>query len=280
MLFLTRLFKKLYFIKNHGGTMNPIKACSFFLLILCNNIISVTAKTIDLKPKKLLSYHKGGNGHTAACSVLKDVLYDFDIKAVNVFTDVIHSFDFIKTISMGKTDGEGFYNYLLQRSWGISTLNFIIRYPAQWIFNWNQKNYEKQFVTFLNKEKPDLLISIMPLINGPAYRAAQKCKIPFLLITLDADLTLWLQGLKKTSYDKFRIAIKTLTPRISSQLASKKIPQNNLRITGSPLRRDFLEPKDTRKILDDWNLPVDKPIISLFEVAPAQKSFWITQKNY
>lgn len=244
--------------------MKAINVCLLLLTLIVSNQADVMAnKTTKPKPKKIIILtSKGGNGHTAACTVLKDVLSDFDVKAVNAFTDVIHSFDFIKTISFGKMDGEGLYNYWLREGWN-NTINFVAHYPAPFIFNWNQKNYEKQFIKFLEQEKPDLLISIMPLINAPAYNAAQHCKIPFLLITLDADLTLWLQGFKKPTYPNFRLGVGTLTPRISKQLASKKIPQKNLRITGNPIRKDFFEPKNKEKILADWHLPTNKPIAML-----------------
>ena len=67
-------------------------------------------------PKVVVLTSKGGNGHMAACAVLKDIFPDHEIKLVNPIYDIFHK----------AFDGEDWYGKFIQSSW-VRTANFIIR---------------------------------------------------------------------------------------------------------------------------------------------------------
>jgi processive 1,2-diacylglycerol beta-glucosyltransferase len=222
---------------------------------------AVTQNNIPSQRKKIVILtSKGGYGHSAACKVLQETLTDFDLTIINPFETTLLKYDVIKKITRDSLDGEGFYNKLLQKGY-VRTTNFIAGHTGPFFFHLNHRGFEKRFTELLKKEKPDLFLSLIPLVNEPASAAAAQANIPFLLITLDADLTLWLKDMKKCKHPHYAVTIGTNTPRITKQLASNHIPQKNVHIVGHPIRQDFYTPKDVTCIRSEWNIPNEKPVV-------------------
>jgi UDP-N-acetylglucosamine:LPS N-acetylglucosamine transferase len=216
-------------------------------------------KSTSTKPRKIVVLtSKGGNGHMATCSVLKDALPDCEIKLVYPIHDT-----FVRVL-----DGEEWYGTLLKHGW-IRTTNFIARYPGEMIMRFKSSGIKRQIKKILEQEKPDLLISVIPLINYPAACAAERYGIPFMLITLDADLELWLSNMKKCrkhgflKNNNFVITVQKKTPHIEHQLNRKCIPMSCIHEVGAPLRKDFYTPKDTNAIRKEWNIPAGKKVVML-----------------
>jgi processive 1,2-diacylglycerol beta-glucosyltransferase len=224
---------------------------------------SLSTKSANRPQRIILFTSKGGYGHMAVCATLKDILKDYDVTIVNPFEELLSSYDPVKQITCGKLDGEKLYDKMLQGGW-IRTLNLLIRRPAMAFIHNRRKHIEKRMYRFLQQEQPDLLISTVPLINYPISIAAQQNNVPFLLITIDADLTHWLLDLDKCTHRRFALTVGTRTPRIADQLRRTGTPAFPIHEIGSPLRPDFLEPKNKEAILARWTLPANKPIIMLW----------------
>ena len=223
------------------------------LLIIGFIFLSFFISSIMAKAPKIVVFTSdGGNGHKTACEVLKETFPDCEIKLVNPI------YDFFKNVF----DGEGFYNKVIQSGW-IHTSNFVARYIGKPFFKIRTSSFKKRFLKYLENEKPDVLISVIPLINYPAAWAANKCNIPFFIITLDADLELWLLNMEKCHNLKFNITVNAKTQRIKKQLKQKRIPESCVLEVGSPLRKNFLEQKDCASIRKEWNIPEDKKVIML-----------------
>ncbi|MFH1832361.1 MAG: hypothetical protein ABH827_06195 [bacterium] len=195
---------------------------------------------------------KGGNGHMAACAVLKDIFPNSKITLFNPIYDEFHNV----------FDGEDLYVKLFQNGW-IRTLNIVAGYVGPTYFKMNSRSIKKSIVKYLEQEKPDILISVIPLLNFPAYEAAQQCKTPFMNITLDADLTLWLLDMERCKTHNFVITVQAKTPLIKKQLARHKVPASCVREVGCSLRKDFFEKKDIQAIKKEWNIPTGKKVILL-----------------
>jgi UDP-N-acetylglucosamine:LPS N-acetylglucosamine transferase len=210
------------------------------------------------KPKIVIFTCNGGNGHTAACETLKDILPDCEIKLVRPIHDFFSRF----------FDEEEWYGSFLKNGW-IRTGNFIARYPGTMFLSFRLTSFQNRFETFLKKEKPDLLISVIPLINYPAIWAAKHCNIPFMLITLDADLELWLSNMQKcqthniSMNENVVLTVQMKTPLIEKQLEKKHIPNKCIAEVGCPLRKDFFTPKDLPAIRKEWDIPEKKKVIML-----------------
>jgi processive 1,2-diacylglycerol beta-glucosyltransferase len=188
----------------------------------------------------------------AACDVLKDILPDCELKLIRP----IHEF------FQSMFNEEEWYGSFLKNGW-IKTGNFIARYPGPMIFKFRRKTFERRLVRLLEQEKPDLLISVIPLINSPASFAAKRCKIPFMVITLDADLELWLADMERSRTLDFTITVQTKTPRIEKQIQQKHLSLDCVREVGSPLRKDFFTPKNCPAIRKEWGIPDNKEVIML-----------------
>jgi processive 1,2-diacylglycerol beta-glucosyltransferase len=219
----------------------------------------VTATSPRKKIMVLIS--KGGNGHMAACNVLKESLPEYDIQVVNPF-DIVTSFNIVKKVTANKLDGEQFYVTLVQHNL-VRTASFLAKYPAPMFFHLRRHYFVKRFVSYLKEQQPDLLISTIPYFDYAASTAAQRCSIPFLLVTLDANLYMWLGDFKKCRNNDNYITVAVKTPRIMHQLERCRVPADRIYEVGAPLRKDFFEPKDREKIMAEWNLPRDKPIAML-----------------
>lgn len=200
------------------------------------------------KIKIVVMTSKGGNGHISTCTTLTEIFPSYDIKLVNPIYDI-----FKKAF-----DGEDWYVRCIQKDW-IRSMNFVAGDVAPCYFKMNRKSFRKRILNYLKKEKPDMLISVIPYLNYPAAWAAQQAKIPFMLITLDADLTLWLIDMERCKKYDFTITVQAKTPRIVKQLQHKKIPLSCVYEVGAPLRKDFLVPRG--KTVMDGSKTVKNPII-------------------
>lgn len=238
---------------------------SAFLFISSIIFASTSVHTqITHNRKKIIIFTShGGYGHMSACSTLKHILSDHDVSIINPSQEIFPSLDVIRWCTWGKYNGEDFYNTMLANGW-TRTLNFISYHFAMYLIHKQRKRTEKCFYAYFKQSRPDLIISTIPLFNYPAINAAQQHNIPYILITLDADLTFWLLDLEKCKYPHFLLTVGTKTPRIAEQLAMKKLPKEQIREIGAPpLRKDFFEPKDIDLIKKQWHIPVNKPVIML-----------------
>ena len=228
--------------------MKRILAAAFLMSMNFICYSNVPAK----KYKVVVFTSKGGNAHMSACSVLKDALPECEIKLVNPIYDFFHNV----------FDGEEWHSALVRNGY-IRSVNFIVHYPAKAFFGFKSKTFEKRFTTFLQEEKPDLLISVIPFLNYPSYMAAKKTNTPFMIITLDADLENWLVNMEKLKSHDFIMSVQTKTPRVLKQLEKAKVPSTCIREVGPPLRKDFLIPKNKDEIKKEWNIPEDKKVVML-----------------
>ncbi|MBD3231585.1 hypothetical protein GF322_02870 [Candidatus Dependentiae bacterium] len=238
--------KKFFFVLFH-----------LFIIFYCN------AKNEPNKLKIVIFTSKGGNGHMSACSVLKECLPNCEIKLINPIYDFFHNI----------FDGEKWYSNLVKYNY-INLTNFIVRHPGKAFFKLRYKTFEKRFERFLAQEKPDLLISVIPFLNYPSYIAAKKCNIPFMIITLDADLTNWLINMEKCKDHDFTITVQTKTPLIKKQLLYKKIPMKCVHEVGPPLRKDFFTYKNPSLIKKEWDIPENKDIIMLIRGGTGSKKLF------
>jgi len=219
-----------------------------------------------MKKILVLSSH-GGYGHTAAANTLIALLgkqYQFSI---------YHPIDQVRV--MGVPLRENFYNATLKHGW-IRTMNFIARHIAPGLFNASRKQLEEMVGSWIDKEKPDLVISIIPFVNYPATEAARKRDIPYLLITTDNDLRNWSYRLEKLHHPNFKITIGADLPLTRGLLLKKKIPDSAIETIGLPLRLNFTVRKDEEKLREEYNIPQDKAIVLIIMIAPL---FWRRAKS-
>lgn len=205
----------------------------------------------------------GGGGHTAVSNGLKNYLKDeYDITILNVFNEVISSVDTIGTVTFGAIRSEDFYNFCLRCRWTNVVAGFS-RAGHSYI-TYRQSTLEKLFLDYFSDEKPDLIISVMPYINAAALNVCKQLDVPFLVITNDLDTTTYVYNIVAPTYKKFKYTLAFDDPMMHEKIKHVEFKENQLAITGFPLRPEFFKPKDKKAIKEHFNVPEDKPVVMVF----------------
>jgi processive 1,2-diacylglycerol beta-glucosyltransferase len=215
----------------------------------------------DIMKKKIIIFNStGGGGHIAVTRALESYLCDqYTVQSITILQDLLRSIDPGHILTFGRHSGEEAYNYLIRnKAYRLLNLSSIL---ASWYFSFRTAKMEKLIVAYLQKEKPDIIISVAPFFNGALLSAAQKLNIPFLLIPTDLDVTIFLYGIsQQPEYDKFRLALPFNDVDITHKISCHFKP-NQVVTTGFPLRPTFFETKDSATIKSAYKIPVEKPIV-------------------
>ncbi|MBX9831382.1 hypothetical protein K2X40_05465 [Candidatus Babeliales bacterium] len=242
-----------------------IRFLSLFFVMLFSNQQSAHSNIFNRPtPKKIVILtSKGGYTHMAVAKAL-DTFFgqEYEIVIVNPFETVLASLDIVKTLTFNSYDAEEAYNSMLRSGW-TRLLNFCLRNIGLPTAKRQANKVEKLLTNYLAQLKPDMLISVIPVISLPASNAAKNLNIPFLLVTLDNDLTAWVPGLKKLTHQKFATTIGFETPLTRPMLHDVGIPDTKITASGFPVRKDFLEQKNIPAIKTDWQIPDNKFVITL-----------------
>ena len=83
---------------------------------------------------------------------------------------------------------------------------------------WREEDVENLILDYFELAKPDLLISVMPIINAAARKAAEKLDIPLLVLTNDLDTTNYVNAFAKGNYPKFRYTLPFNDPAIKEKI--------------------------------------------------------------
>ena len=151
----------------------------------------------------------------------------------------------MRLITFGKVTGEDFYNFCLQ-----SRLTSIVNHFASigaWGIRYRHNSIENLIYDYLLKDKPDLVLSVIPMVDGAILSAAKRLNLPFLVVTNDLDTTNYINGLKEVDYEKFYYTLAFDDKEMKAKIASANIPNDKIKITGFPLRPDFFEKKIKKK---------------------------------
>lgn len=215
-----------------------------------------------MPPKKIILFtSKGGHGHMAACDMLARCLSPpHEVRTVKPLEQLYGRYDVVRRLSGGRTDGEGMYNALLRRGW-IRLSNRLYRTFAPPYIMAEAGNLERATLAFLEWERPDLLVSVVPFINLPAGRAARRFGIPFLVVTTDYDLTNWVWGLDRLDHPRFHVTASARWAGGLRQLGEKGIPEGRIHAIGQPLRPEFAAPRDRGAIRREWEIPADRLVL-------------------
>lgn len=146
-------------------------------------------------PKRIIIiYTDTGGGHKATALALKSALEregDYQVLPVNVYEEVIPDLDLIR--AMTPYDGEHVYNrFVLGKGWtGPFCLGFYAVVMLNIRLRW-RKGVDR-FSAYWRRFHPDLVISVMPLLNGMLHESLKgqnpenqrRETIPFMVVLTD-----------------------------------------------------------------------------------------------
>ncbi len=214
------------------------------------------------KKRILIFSSRGGGGHISAMNALEQYLRDdFCIGHAFIFTDVLGYMDPAQKLLNGKASGEDWYNFLIKRKW-YQLINITYNFGS-WYYNFCQKSALPVIEEYIATHKPDLIVSVAPLINNLILKVAQKMDIPFLLIPTDLDATIAMNGIYKPNYDKFYLALSYQNPAILETFKKSAIDEKYISFIGFPVKKEFFEPRNYRAIKKEFDIPEEKPVILL-----------------
>jgi len=203
----------------------------------------------------------GGGGQKSITQALDQYLSDsYEIITENIFSSTLGSIDPIKKVTWGKYTGEDVYNYCLSKQF-FRLLSTVLYCFGAHYYNIRHKKSESLITNFLQKESPDLIISIIPFVNQMILDAAQKQAIPFILFPPDLDTDMYLNNMSPVTYDQFYLALPFTYEFLLEKIAHDKIPQSQILVTGYPLKKEFFQEHDSEKIKERFNIPKNKKII-------------------
>lgn len=225
--------------------------------------------------KKIIIFTShGGGGHISVSNALEKYLNtDYEVYSIPIFTEILHAIDPIQVISSKKNNGERMYNFLMRKKQFL-LLNLIYSIGYRY-FNFLHKKIYILITAYLQKYKPDLIISVIPIINNIVLEAAHHLNIPLILIPTDLDATTFINGIHKPTYNNFITALSFNDSTIMQTLTSAQLSEKNLVTTGFPIRPDFFENKNKDNIKHFYNIPHNKPIILLIMGAQGTQSMYI-----
>lgn len=222
--------------------------------------------------KKIIIFTSaGGGGHMSVTNALLEMLHDrYNAKAACIFTDVLGGIDPAQFFTFGKYTGEDFYNYIVRKKW-FWFLNLIYKFGI-WYYKLRRSKTERYIKKYLEKEKPDLVISVIILVNGTILNVTKELNIPFMIVTTDLDCTTFIHGINDPDYNNFIFNIIFDEPLIKKTLEPAHINDKYIKAGGIPLRAHFFEPKNKKRIKQDYKVPEDKPVLLLMMGAAGSKS--------
>ncbi len=215
----------------------------------------------------------GGGGHTAVANALCAYLdTHYEVEVTNVFSQMLRPLDFAQSLSKGKFCGEDFYNFCMAKKW-YQVLNIYYRLGSTYYQLFNKK-VVRILHQHLDEKQPDLIISVVPLVNHCILKVAQERNIPFLLIPTDLDISTFIAGIKNPSFDQFNLALAYSNQGMEKKISTAHIQPSQYITTGFVLRPDFFEYKNKADIKKQYNIPLEKPVVLLLLGAVGLKALY------
>ena len=138
------------------------------------------------------------------------------MRRVYVLREVLGRVDFIYILTFGRYHSEELYNYFLVRksTWMITLMLWLGR-----CFFWLRFNKISDLIRdYLALHKPDLVISVVPMVNGAAIKAVEQLGVPLWVIPTDLDAELYIHQVHEPTYKKFFSTLRTITYPYSKRL--------------------------------------------------------------
>lgn len=224
-----------------------------------------------MKKKILVFSSIGGGGHMSTVQALQSCLGDrYEIKSVETFQDVLKSFFVLDHYRDGKYGVLKIYNYFLQNNRPF-VCNLYLRLGKIFIKS-RRKTIKKIFYDYLVQEKPDLVISVVPVVNFYILQVAQALNVPFLIIPSDIDVRPYLFDFSAFSYEKMYMTMHLDIELMHNQLVDVGIDSRKITVVGSPVRESFLQKKDKESLKQKWGVGTDDPVIVLMMGAQGSQS--------
>lgn len=224
--------------------------------------------------KRIITFTSGGGGgHMSAARAVRSILQDhYEIVDVYLIRDVLAPLDFVRQFSFEYSSGEDLYNYFITNRyvWFTNTLCSYGKYSMPR----KDKQMQKLISDFLDINRPDLMISVIPTVNNSLLAVAKKKGIPLIIVPTDLDNTMVINGMhaSPTDYELYRYIVPFNDPTILKTIEPAHMPEKNLIIGGFPIRQEFFAKKNVKKLKNEFGVPLTKPVVTVLMGAAGSSS--------
>jgi len=224
--------------------------------------LSITANKSKSKKKIIILTSTGGGGQVSFNKALTQTLKDdYAVKSELYFSSILNAVDPVSLITFGNYTGEDAYNYFLKkRSFFFLQTTYEL---SRWYYRLFSSTLIKKTTAFLEKEKPDLVISIIPIVNDAIAKSCKSLNIPFLIAPPDLDVSFYTKDMRPPYSKDFYIGLPFDNQMSRESMALSCIPTSNIFSFQYPLRHDFYEKKDINAIKKMYNITDTRPVVLL-----------------
>jgi len=220
----------------------------------------VKGKQGCVMPKILIFTSGGGGGHLSASNALQSYFEPkFQVQQSSIFSEVLGKFDPLAVVTGGYISEESFYNYLIKRQ-QFGLFNKVVGF-AQSLYDWFDMGMTQRVKSYLEDQKPDLVISVAPLANHAIAQACASLDLPFLLNATDTDTALFTYNMGSIHHLDYMINIPFMYDPVEKRLKEDAVDMSHVVSYGFPLRKDFYEKKNIPALKNKHNVPLNKPVI-------------------
>ena len=247
---------------------------------------AITQKTTPAKKKIkiLILTSNGGGGQVSVNLAIREILgnlddlYDYETVSTLFFPEVANKVDPVSWFTFGYYSGEDLYNYWQKKGY-FGVLQSSSEF-SRWYYYALSPFVVSQTANYIEKVKPDLVISIIPIVNNIIAKACARNKVPLLIIPPDFDIAFYTQDLRLKKFKENVFIALPFDNDLSrqsiqeSKKAYKSIKKENIFSFQYPLRQEFYEKKDINSIKKDFSINDKNPVILLMMGAQGNNSLY------
>ena len=174
--------------------------------------LTVSSSLFSAPKKVLVYYNKSGGGHLSAAKVIEDSLPedDYELNLINFSESYLDPRNPLCILTNGAVTTDGSYCDSLKRG-EIDFANFASMTFAPLFVFANHKSITEELTEELTEEyildRPGLVISTIPFVNGYLAEVTQKLDIPLIVTSQDGDVRHFLGTLKGRDHENLRVTV-------------------------------------------------------------------------
>ena len=237
-----------------------------------NEAVLTDSMPIERQPRVLLFNIDVGNGHRSATTAIAQSLPDCIVHVGDVYDDILKEFDFGAKFSEGLSR-QNVPNYLAKTE-RYRALNFLGNFVDIGFNKEAEMKMEAVIEKYVREFNPDVLVSVIPLLNGLFANVATKLGKKLWVVPADAGLSVFCRGITQEHcenenihilypYDKHEIQ-KTLGSQFLGSHPPKGLLDKIEDKSGYPVRRAFnqqVSEKTLNDLRSDYNIQDDENVI-------------------
>lgn len=204
--------------------------------------------------------NRSGSGHQQTANILAQTLrkQGWSVEIISIYQDIFAAY-----AQPWGIDLEMIYNrWVLMREMtgGLYRLFFILTHYG--LVQPNRKRFAACLVQLWQRKQPDMIISLIPVVNQTVAQSAERANIPFVIV--QTDLFEFHERFWLTPVGTWFVADKTTYTVVGTQMAYEQVrtmfvddPARVFQLSGNIIAQHFLEPPSQNRARERQRLGLD-----------------------